>query len=344
MEFSFSEDLQALPKYTLSLILLLSYARFTSFHLRPGLNRLITFLPILSALLFLPFLFSTIHFRLASAGLLAWFTSFKLLLLAFNLPPLNPSLSFLHFISLCTLPIKPISNPKDKHPSTNSFNSLFSFGIKLGFLSFILSLYRKKHQLNHYLVFILYGFHLYVALDLVLFIIAVFFRFLLRTELEPQFNKPFLSTSLRDLWGRRWNLMVNDLLRPTVYNPVRVRYGTCAGVLATFAVSGFMHEIIFYYITFDKPTGEVSLFFVLHGVCTALEGWCARHTNWSVQPRPVRTVLTMGFFVCTGYWLFFPPVLRNGSVDVVIEESFVLFALVEEWLRKVIGIIIPTSV
>ncbi|KAJ3679857.1 hypothetical protein LUZ60_016135 [Juncus effusus] len=344
MEFSFSNDLQALPKYSISVLLLLAYARFSSAHLRPGLNRLVGLLPILSVLPLLPFLFSTIHFRVVSAFFLTWLSLFKLLLLCFDLPPLNSSLPLLRFISLCTLPIKPINNEKGTNPSTNSFNSLFSAAIKLGLLSFILSLYRNKHQLNYYVLFSLYCIHMYLAVDLVLYITAIFSRLLLRTELEPQFNKPYLSTSLRDLWGRRWNLMVSDILRPTVYNPVRARYGTSAGILATFAMSGLMHEIMFYYITFEKATGEVSSFFLLHGVCTALEGWYARHKNWPVPPKPVRTVLTIGFFAGTGYWLFFPPVLRNGSVDVVIEENFALLELMEEVFRKVVSFILPVSV
>ncbi|KAJ3679858.1 hypothetical protein LUZ60_016136 [Juncus effusus] len=185
---------------------------------------------------------------------------------------------------------------------------------------------------------------MYISLDFVLYIFAFFSHLLLKTELEPQFNKPYLSTSLRDLWGRRWNLMVSDILRLTVYNPVRIRYGTGTGILATFAVSGFMHEILFYYITLEKPTGEVSLFFVLHGVCTALEGWYAGHKNCPVPPKLVRMVLTIGFFACTGYLLFFPPVLRNGSVDMVIEENFALLELMEEGIRKVVGLIVPILV
>uniref|UniRef100_A0A2N9ISK3 Uncharacterized protein n=1 Tax=Fagus sylvatica TaxID=28930 RepID=A0A2N9ISK3_FAGSY len=30
---------------------------------------------------------------------------------------------------------------------------------------------------------------------------------LVGVELEPQFDEPYLATSLQDFWGRRWNLM-----------------------------------------------------------------------------------------------------------------------------------------
>ncbi|KAE8813679.1 putative long-chain-alcohol O-fatty-acyltransferase 4 [Hordeum vulgare] len=69
---------------------------------------------------------------------------------------------------------------------------------------------------------------------------------LLGMGLEPQFDRPYLSASLRDFWGRRWNLSVPVVLRPCVYRPVRARLGPAAGVLAAFVVSGLVHELMFY--------------------------------------------------------------------------------------------------
>ncbi|CAM6128961.1 unnamed protein product [Calypogeia fissa] len=42
----------------------------------------------------------------------------------------------------------------------------------------------------------------------------------LGTKLDPQFNMPFIADSLADFWGRRWNLLVNNLLRVSVYEPI----------------------------------------------------------------------------------------------------------------------------
>ncbi|MCO5610628.1 hypothetical protein L7F22_064867 [Adiantum nelumboides] len=42
-------------------------------------------------------------------------------------------------------------------------------------------------------------------------------------------------------------------------------------MLVTFAVSGLVHELIFYYINKSKVTGEVTAFFILHGCTTAIE-------------------------------------------------------------------------
>ena len=39
-------------------------------------------------------------------------------------------------------------------------------------------------------------------------------------ELAPQFNQPWLSTSLSDFWGRRWNIVASSCLRFLIYEPI----------------------------------------------------------------------------------------------------------------------------
>ena len=39
-------------------------------------------------------------------------------------------------------------------------------------------------------------------------------------ELAPQFNQPYLSTSLSDFWGRRWNIVASSCLRFLIYEPI----------------------------------------------------------------------------------------------------------------------------
>jgi hypothetical protein len=56
--------------------------------------------------------------------------------------------------------------------------------------------------------------HVYLALELVL---AAASRALVGLELEPRFDRPYLSALLRDFWGRRWNLSIPALLRQRVF-------------------------------------------------------------------------------------------------------------------------------
>jgi hypothetical protein len=73
-----------------------------------------------------------------------------------------------------------------------------------------------------------------------------------------------------------------------VFRPVRARLGTPVGVLAAFVVSGVMHEAMFSYVTLLPPTGEVTVFFTLHGACAVAEGWWAAHEGWPRTRRNTR--------------------------------------------------------
>jgi hypothetical protein len=54
---------------------------------------------------------------------------------------------------------------------------------------------------------------------------------------------PYLATSLSDFWSRRWNSIVNTLLRDHVYRPVAHR-GAVAAMTATFVASAALHAYL----------------------------------------------------------------------------------------------------
>lgn len=70
------------------------------------------------------------------------------------------------------------------------------------------------------LLYFLYSFYIYVVCSLIFEGIAAVVSPLMGIELEPSFDKPFLAHSLADFWGKRWNLLVSNLLRVSVYDPV----------------------------------------------------------------------------------------------------------------------------
>ncbi|CAN1238671.1 Long-chain-alcohol O-fatty-acyltransferase, partial [Linum grandiflorum] len=149
-------------------------------------------------------------------------------------------------------------------------------------------------------------------------------RALFGFELELQFDKPYLATSLQEFWGRRWNLVVSNVLRPTVYVPVKLRWASLLAVVAAFVVSGLMHELLYYYMNRVGPTWEVTWFFVIHGVCVAAEVAVKKKFNEKdsslLLPAAVSGPLTVGFVGVTAVWLLFPQILRNGAVERVFAE------------------------
>ncbi|KAI3814839.1 hypothetical protein L1987_14485 [Smallanthus sonchifolius] len=89
-------------------------------------------------------------------------------------------------------------------------------------------------------------FHTYFMLEIVLAMVAYVAQTVGQMELEPQFDEPYLATSLQDFWGKRWNLMVTSILHPTVYDPVHTissrlmsrKRASLVAVFTTFLVSG----------------------------------------------------------------------------------------------------------
>jgi hypothetical protein len=60
----------------------------------------------------------------------------------------------------------------------------------------------------------------------------------------PPVNRaPYLATSLSDFWSRRWNSIINTILRDHVYRPVAHR-GAVRAMTATFVASAALHAYL----------------------------------------------------------------------------------------------------
>ncbi|XP_060186442.1 acyl-CoA--sterol O-acyltransferase 1-like [Lycium barbarum] len=197
-----------------------------------------------------------------------------------------------------------------------------NYDIKTLLFALIIRIYDYSDYIHSHIILVIYCFHIYLSLEIILAIISGLVRGLFGLQLEPQFNEPYLSTSLQDFWGQRWNLIVSQILRPTVYKPTLSLSTNILGgnwtplpaVMVTFAVSGLMHELIFYYLGRVKPTWEITWFFLLHGVCLNIEICVKNVINDRFKlPRIIGTILTVGFVMITGFWLFFPQLLRCNS-------------------------------
>ncbi|KAE8783096.1 putative long-chain-alcohol O-fatty-acyltransferase 4 [Hordeum vulgare] len=134
--------------------------------------------------------------------------------------------------------------------------------------------------------------------------------------LESQFDRPYLSASLWDFWGRRWNLSVPVVLRSGVYRPVRARLGPAAGVLAAFVVSGLVHELMFYppgRTWCGRPSGRRRP----SSRCTAHALWrrrdCCTRLDWIAVACKLQ-VKTLGkFFAMSFSWGFFQWFYTGGK-------------------------------
>ncbi|KAA8515590.1 hypothetical protein F0562_018799 [Nyssa sinensis] len=299
------------------------------------------------------------HLGGTSAFFIAWLANFKLLMFAFGNGPLSdPSLSLPRFLAIACLPIKIQQNPppnsqkpQNKHnPNAPSKackkgqKSILNYATKGLLIALLLRVYDYSDYIHSKIILVLFSFHLYFGLEISLAISAALARILLGFELEPQFDEPYLSSSLQDFWGRRWNMMVSRILRPSVYDPTLIfstrilgrKWAPLPAVISTFLVSAVMHELIFYYLGRVRPTLEITWFFVLHGVCLVIEIAIKKAVNGRCRlPRIITTPLTVLFMMVTGFWLFFPPLLRCKADVRGLEE----YAAVGAFLKYVAKIV-----
>ncbi|KAK9150069.1 hypothetical protein Syun_008378 [Stephania yunnanensis] len=348
------DEMKSFIEVCVTSIASLMYCYFISFNLSKGKTRVISLIPVIILFTLLPLRLHTITLT-GTTGFFLHLASLKLLLFAFGRKPLetNPPIPLTLFICIAFLPIKinhknstTKSNYKNQedptkiesenkenitnleHPSRKSSNPPLNLTVKCGFLGLLWIIYQFRQYIHPKIMLAYYCFYIYISTELVLAIASVMAWASLGLELEPHFNEPYMATSLQDFWGRRWNLIMSNALRSTVYLPMKKwvssrsafgsRYATIVAVMGTFVVSGLEHELMFYYFGRLRPSWEVTGFFVLQGLVVIVEivvkkFLLMKGITWRTN-RVVSGVLVIGFVMVSAMWLFFPPVLRCNTV------------------------------
>lgn len=285
-----------------------------------GTTRFFALFPVICLFLCLPLNLHSMFFCGLTSFFISWLGSFKLILFAFGKGPLSsdPPLPLSHFIFTACLPIKIIPN-QEKPSAVKNKKSPRDYAPRILLFIVTLKAYSYRERIHPLLATCLYAYYLFFMLELLLALTASLARTVVGVELEPQFDEPHHATSVQNFWGKRWNLMVSSILRPTVYHPARAvfihlvpqRWVSVPAVFATFLVSGIVHELIFYHLGRLAPTWEFTCFFVIQGVCVGIEIVIKKTMGQRFQPPPVvARTLTLSFVMLTSFWLFFPPFLQ----------------------------------
>ncbi|XP_055823618.1 acyl-CoA--sterol O-acyltransferase 1-like [Solanum dulcamara] len=315
----------------LSVIPSLCYCYFFSAKIPKGIPRLISLLPIFYLFTIFPLYFSSAFFIIITTFSITWLAIFKLILFAFDQGPLiiNPKyLSLPVFITIAALPLRTSFTPNQNR------KNLMNLAVECVIFAVIMEIIlHHKSKIHPKLVLINYCVMIFLMIDILVALFTFIVKHLLCLDIEIELpsNEPYFSTSLQDFWGRRWNLTVTNTLRITVYNPVRLvllhvigrNWAQHGASLATFVVSGLMHELIFYYVVDNgvRPSWEMTGFFVLHGLCVMveIEAKKALKDTWRF-PGLASGSLAVGFVVVSAFGLFFPPIIRNGVDERILDE------------------------
>lgn len=117
-------------------------------------------------------------------------------------------------------------------------------------------------------------------------------------RLDPNFDRPFISTSITELW-RRWHMSLSFWLRDYLYMPLLIRIrnlglvGVVLALVITFAICGLWHAATWTYLLFGVSQG------VAMSVEFLTKSW--RNKRLKKFPKPLVGVAgrlyTLGFFV-----------------------------------------------
>ena len=134
-------------------------------------------------------------------------------------------------------------------------------------------------------------------------------------NVQTLMNRPIISTSLSEFWGRRWNTAFRDFAHEQVFRPVCRRWNAQAATIAGFAFSGLIHELAISVPAgggYGLPFG----YFLLQGIGVFIErvgvkrglpfrsGWC----GW---------LFAAVFLIPGAFLLFHPPFVRNVILPMV---------------------------
>lgn len=97
----------------------------------------------------------------------------------------------------------------------------------------------------------------------------------------PLFEVPLASRSLRDFWGRRWNLAFVEMDKILFLPWLKKHMPMPAAVFGVFLISGLLHEAAISYPA-GRGWGLPTLYFILHGALALVEARAMNFKSWSV--------------------------------------------------------------
>lgn len=89
-------------------------------------------------------------------------------------------------------------------------------------------------------------------------------------DVQELFRAPYKATSLREFWGKRWNMAFSEMTTQIAYRPLKQTMSAEKAMLLSFLLSGLLHEIAIS-LPVNAGYGLPMLYFLLHAAAMLAE-------------------------------------------------------------------------
>jgi hypothetical protein len=173
----------------------------------------------------------------------------------------------------------------------------------------------ERSYLEYYTFMYLVGACLYLMFNVLLDVVGLFWEFTFNMKPKELFRTPFIASSPRDFWSRRWNMFFRDFFHKIFFKNVKnlTYLRSIVSALAIFVISGLLHEYVYWSIM-GKVSGLKMMFFLVHGVVTTLQ--TILQTLFPVLKK-VPTVVAVPLntvFLALTIPLFISPYVHSGFI------------------------------
>jgi len=101
------------------------------------------------------------------------------------------------------------------------------------------------------------------------------------------FRDPLRSESLRDFWGKRWNLAFTEMTSVLIFRPLLRTHSATAALALSFIFSGVLHEVALS-LSVDVGYGLPTLYFVIQFLLILAE-----EKIWKRKPGKIWVILSL---------------------------------------------------
>lgn len=297
----------------------------------PQVIKLLASAPALLFVSFFPYTLEADLFLKFLLTIIGFFSSFNIVDLVY-LEPVD-SMSFKDYMFYLSTSSRAESAIRVKPASTegsiiSALNSkglirLVKAAIKFAILSTIFENiqtweFPTTNHFKYYTFMYLVGLCLYLCFNVLLDTVGLFWEVVYGMKPKELFRTPFMASSPRDFWSKRWNMFFRDFFHKIFYkNYKSISYlRSVLSALAIFAISGVLHEYVYWSIM-GKLSGLNFMFFMVHGLATTLQ--VIIQTMFPALRRiPVAVAIPINsVFLALTMPLFIDPYIQSGFITQV---------------------------